>query len=384
MSIVPHRPDIPTHYCFNLHAGLYIKFDELNPDNFIIGPCIVNPLGFKLSDTNDLFNHQDLRNLRNINIQNKELIGRCSQCDLLESTGEHCLNKSGFNNKYIDKTLFYNQTGPQFITFQVESTCNLACLMCGPDLSTKWRLEEGIKSNIRINEQKLRELIRNINLENLHTVHILGGELLLSAMNKVILEELQPYSKNVNLWYDTNGTIQTKSEISDLWRQFKSVNLKFSIDGIGEAFNYLRWPADWEKVKDNMFWFRETMEENYCLSLRPSIGMLNTHCMNDLKWWAIKNFQIDKFKKPISFEYNPVYNTFSGFNMNQEMINDAREMYKNNKRMLALIPTVAVPDAEQKMTTAVERILTLDKKRGLDYRKSLPHLVKYFEKYLPK
>jgi hypothetical protein len=58
------------------------------------------------------------------------------------------------------------------------------------------------------------------------------------------------YAKDIELHYNTNGTNWPKEV--ELFKNFKSVNLSFSIDGIDERFEYMRYPAVWTEVKANM------------------------------------------------------------------------------------------------------------------------------------
>ena len=48
-------------------------------------------------------------------------------------------------------------------------------------------------------------------------------------------------AKDISISYNTNGSIYPKDYI-DLWKQFKSVQVFFSVDGVGERFNYIRHP----------------------------------------------------------------------------------------------------------------------------------------------
>ena len=61
----------------------------------------------------------------------------------------------------------------------------------------------------------------------------------------------------------------------DLWSKFKLVKLDFSIDDIGERFNYQRTNADWKTVEENMFWYRETSPVNMMFGINRTISKLN-------------------------------------------------------------------------------------------------------------
>ena len=60
------------------------------------------------------------------------------------------------------------------------------------------------------------------------------------------------YAKNIDIHYNTNGTQLPPQEIFDLWSYFKHVEVAFSIDDVGQAFEYQRHPAKWREVNQNL------------------------------------------------------------------------------------------------------------------------------------
>jgi hypothetical protein len=362
---------IPEHYCFNMHAGLLLHFSYTG--TMMIEPCILSPLGIKeIEVSGDPFNHPELLKLRAENQVSQSLTGKCAGCAYREQNGQQGANKGGLNKQY--GVVPYDQTGPHFMSMLLDTTCNLACVICSPKLSTKWRLETGEKHAVRPQEEKVRTILRSMDLSNLKMVHILGGEPMLSPLNAVILEELLPYAKNITVWYDTNGTQRPSAKVMELWNQFDKIHLKFSIDGIGKTLEYLRWPARWEDVVATLEWYRENMDVGHHISLRPAIGFLNMHCMRDLMQWHKNTFNMTKDRTPIQMEFTPVYGLYTAYNMTQKMIDDARSVFRKDPRMMRLIPEVA---SEQKITEIRDSLDALDAKRGTDWRTQLPHLIEY-------
>lgn len=56
---------------------------------------------------------------------------------------------------------------------------------------------------------------------------------------------------NIELRYNTNGTVWDE-ELAASWAHFKSVQIKFSIDGIGPLNDYIRYPSRWDQVLGNL------------------------------------------------------------------------------------------------------------------------------------
>ena len=70
------------------------------------------------------------------------------------------------------------------------------------------------------------------------------------------------YAKNIDIHYNTNGTQLPPQEIFDLWSYFKRVEVAFSIDDVGEPFEYQRHPAKWRHVNANLVKFKEMKTDN--------------------------------------------------------------------------------------------------------------------------
>ena len=147
------------------------------------------------------------------------------------------------------------------------------------------------------------------------------------------------YSKDIELHYNTNGTTWPKE--TELWQHFRSINLSFSIDGIGERFEYMRFPAKWDEVcvnmqharnyKDtynnmsiswcvtlssiNIFYLPEILDEYYTsysdlgiyLNLVHSPSHFNIGKMPE----AVKDFVIDRLEQ-IPKEYQTVWHQLPG------------------------------------------------------------------------
>lgn len=361
---------VPGHYCASLQAGLQISLG-LN-SSIKVSPCVLDPVEFVVND-NRVFDHPKLVEFRNQNQTSQLLEGKCAACEECACTGMRGKNRSSSNILYIKDQLLYNQIGPKLITFKLDYVCNLACVTCGPEVSTKWRSITKTKGPTFADEQLIRDTIRNINLEQLETVHIFGGEPLLTRTHEIILEELLPYGKNITVWYDTNATAYPSTRTMELWEQFHLIRIKFSLDGLGTAFEYLRWPAKWEQVEDNILHMFETLPVNHMLSVRPAMGFLNFHLVKDILAWQQKTIPTNRLGDETEFEYTPVYGMFNASYMTQSMVDELRVLYPSDDPLFDILPMLANdPAALVKIKHTLD---TLDQQRGLSWKNSLPHLV---------
>ena len=159
---------------------------------------------------------------------------------------------------------------PTFLQLNLSNICNLKCIMCSPKYSTKWNEDvdklKGMRKNLvkesasKLSTEVLKRTIKDF-IETRSfaekTVEIYGGEPFLSKEFWKIISEI-PYKKlrNVIFRCNTNGTILNKP-IMDGLKKFKKAMINFSIDGIGDVFEFQRFPANWEKVKKNILYMKE-------------------------------------------------------------------------------------------------------------------------------
>ena len=90
------------------------------------------------------------------------------------------------------------------------------------------------------------------------------------------------HDKDIDIHYNTNGTqypVQHK-----VWKNFKHVQIAFSIDNVGDRFEYERDGAKWATVNSNIKKFQKLKEQGYPLSFQICVT------------WNVQNiFYIDEF-----------------------------------------------------------------------------------------
>ncbi len=232
-----------------------------------ISPCAFGPIEVQVDhDTSqkDRWNHPALVDLRN-----KFLAGErpteCKRCWDEEAAGVRSL-RLRTNDIYGTENPGWQQ-GPRELIIKTSNVCNLACRSCaGWDTNLYWPEGEHYKKEYNvINNDFLQR--RNIvyhnsasyqleDLVNVEKLNFFGGEPLLDKNHAVLLRKLIKVdrAKETTLFYSTNGQ-QIGKHYEKLWSKFKRVEIFFSVDGIEEQFEYLRWPGDWNKTVKNIDWF---------------------------------------------------------------------------------------------------------------------------------
>ncbi len=156
--------------------------------------------------------------------------------------------------KSVDHTLYDNPTNFDLHTIDIRwsNVCNLACVYCGPEYSSKWATELKLVVEEPAIErvQELKELVHK-HASRLKHVYLAGGEPLLMKENLELLELLKQVNPNVNLRINTNlSKVDTK--VFDLICTFPNVHWTVSIETIEEEFEYVRYGSKWQDFLDNL------------------------------------------------------------------------------------------------------------------------------------
>lgn len=196
----------------------------------------------------------------------------CSHC-WQEEDGGRASKRIRDNNRYsheLKNKIIQPYEGLAKLELNLGNTCNIKCRTCFAAISSTW-MKEDYDLNHKKNGISFKQYGMNMKKfhqtydedspfwddlkNNLHTIRqfdFYGGEPFLSKPMWEILRICveKGYAKDIELHYNTNGT--TWPEEIKYWQFFKKVNLSFSIDGVGERFEYMRYPAQWDVVTSNL------------------------------------------------------------------------------------------------------------------------------------
>lgn len=129
--------------------------------------------------------------------------------------------------------------------------CNQACVYCGPDYSSKWAHELGvkIKSNTDARDRVKEYVFKNV--KQLKNVYLAGGEPLLMNENKKFLELLLEENPGVHVRVNTNLS-STRTGVFDLLCKFKNVHWTISAETIEKEYEYVRYHGVWDDFLKNL------------------------------------------------------------------------------------------------------------------------------------
>jgi len=287
--------------CIDAFKNIHIRNLQNKPT---IGLCCISKSA--TVDTIDFQNNSYLKQARD-QWQRSEWPAECSGCQRDEARGLPS-RRQGSNKWFQDHNLDDNNVELVRVDYWTGNLCNLACVICGPENSSVWKQE--LNYPVETRKTVVNQFWKDLDLTSLKSIHFTGGEPLLSKEHVELLKAI-PDKSAVHVSYNTNGTVRASQDLLELWAQFQLVELVFSIDDVGERFEYQRYPAKWPAVTNNLQWYLDTAPHNTMFAVNTSIGILNQHNLESLKLWLLNNFSVSKFNDPIEHRSQPVNGDFA-------------------------------------------------------------------------
>lgn len=367
-------------HCPMIHGGLTINLK--NSDNKIfINQCCLRFEKNEVSDIASEWNGKKFSQLRELNNQNLWDSG-CWMCQ-----GNELAGIGSFRTGTLEKFGYHkNLSGPQRIDLMFDIGCNLACRSCGPDVSTFWQkhLKENnipfIAPGPETRVDKMIDILKTLDLSNLEMVVFCGGETLLGRGHWQVAEAIAnmvPNAKEkITLSFQTNGTQPISEKNYKIIERFQLVKLNISLDGVGERFNYLRWPAKWDQVIENILNLRETLPVNVMFLIEETMSIFNLYYQNELDSWAKQNFSTNRLGDIVNHSRHSAKGTFSLNNLSSEYV---KFLQGTNLQHLIHKNWKENPTGIAKMINEIQKF---DAIRGEDWRKTFPEVAALYSKFL--
>jgi len=226
-------------------------------------------------------------------VVNHQPVASCQTCYDLEH------GKKGFD--IISDRIFYlrelkdtptdlyqaNQFDLSTIDVRWTNLCNLACVYCGPEYSSRWAHEINIHADqpTVAQQENFKQYIFD-HASTLKHVYLAGGEPLLMKENLELLKRLNP---DVNLRINTNLT-KTDTRVFETICGFKNVHWTVSVETLEDEFEYIRYGHKWadfldnlqtikqldHKISFNMLWFLLNYDTVFdCVDYLKALGFHN-------------------------------------------------------------------------------------------------------------
>ena len=340
----------------------------------------------------EIQNNQYMQDLRAKFINGDRPSG-CSNCWAEEDAGK---TSKRMNSIYKMRSSLQNWTpnsepALKFIDFKLGNVCNLKCRICGSWSSSKWAQEELSYGENPVARKNLKEggwpkrhprFFEDVkeDLAEAEYFEFTGGEPFMIQNHFKILEYCveKGYAKNQDIHYNTNGTQLPPREIFDLWKNFKRVEIAFSIDDVGEPFEYQRHPANWKEVNYNLNQFKIYQTANMEFQICSTINIFNIFSLAKLILW-VRNFDPKFFYVNTCFDPD----VFNIQTLPKQIKNIVNSRYSDLKDFAGTLRYMnsADRDTEEIREQRKSRILMADKYRKENFSEVFPLLNKVLQIY---
>lgn len=257
---------------------------------------------------------------------------------------------------------------------KITNTCNLSCRMCTPSQSSTW--DKIIKANPDVDLEKHSDRLhpvekgRSWHSDNLDTIKerfsnvkrlkFTGGEpFLVKQTKQICLNTIDTgASKDTALYFITNGQVFLEDDWFDIFKNFKTVDIDISVDGIGSRYEYIRPGSKWSGIEEFIDRLKSKKSENVDISVTYLPQTLNAGVYHETAQWAKK---ID-----ITIHNETDWQLMEPYYMNYSSLNP--------KLREKLGITTDIPYVEENFKKLVDFMKDLDRIYGTDMRQECPEL----------
>lgn len=369
-------------FCPMIHGGLNINLKS-QTNTLMYNQCCLSTGALTIpKDVTGIWQNKKLQEIRDIN-ENNIWLEECWECRRVESAGVKSFRQSMIEGLGTQKNL----SGPQRIDLLFDRSCNLACRTCGPQSSTFWekhlrdsRLPVNIETGPNNNIETIRQVLTNLDLSNLKQIQFCGGETLMGNTywnTAELIAELVPDAhKRILLGFQTNGTQPIAERHYRIIEKFKLVKFMISIDGTHDRFEYLRWPASWNQVVDNIFTIREKVPGNVMFFIQECTSNLNLYYFSEVGNWIKNNFCSNRFGDQTDHSTQLAVHPYLDVNVITTEYFDALQ---GTEMAEFLSPNWQEnPEKIRRFITETEKF---DQLRGQNWKKTFPEIAEFYSRY---
>jgi len=366
-------------YCSMIHGGLELNFKG---PNATAQHCCLRNTRFPIDISTDFWNDSKFIPLREKNKQNVWSPG-CENCQSLEAAGQTSF-RAGMNAGLAGNIL--DSSGPKRIDLLFDVSCNLACRSCGTWSSTFWQkhLKEHGEWNQAVGAPQQHDnvitALEKLDLSNLRMLVFCGGETLLGQasweVTKWLADNVPNAKQQLTLCFQTNGTQPIHPRNYALIDRFHLVKLHVSLDGTKEKFEYLRWPASWSQVVDNMMQIRATAPSNVMFLIEETVSIFNLFYLSEVEKWVQTKFSVNREGDITRHTKHLAWGEFNLGNCTQEYV-DAMQ----NSNYRNLIPKNWKENSGT-ISSMIKEIEKFDNFRNESFQHTFPEVAEFYARYM--
>lgn len=237
----------------------------------------------------------------------------CNRCWDEQQNGGRSYRYS-YNDMYPQYQLLTDRSIKTIHT-QHENTCNLTCVYCGPQFSSKWaelrNAKQGFRNPLTFSDHMLKSL---------DMITLAGGEPALIKSNVALLDRLWEINPDCQIIVNTNLTMVKSNPVFERFVKFKNSTVIVSFEAVDTRYEYIRQGASWQEFSANMQWISSHVQHvqssmilfplsiagitdaiNFALEfVKPADIFINSYHGAQLTWDKIDQTILTKLKYNLS------------------------------------------------------------------------------------
>ena len=233
---------------FACPAPYTTKSIRIDQHSQMIQTCCCNFAGTTQSEINEL----------KANIIKNQATSNCKLCYQQEHRGSQSERQKqilNLNDSQFEKFSNGVSLDEKELFVKFSNKCPLACRSCNKyDSSTYSQIAGDIWIEPDFSDNDLNWQLIKQEIEKCNIIHFIGGETLIQqgvykVLNYCDQNNLLP---DLEIRITSSIAVNIKNNLIDLLNKAKSVILILSIDSVNENYEYIRWPAKFDKVLGNL------------------------------------------------------------------------------------------------------------------------------------
>ena len=290
---------------------------------------------------------------------------------------------------------------PLWLDLRPGRFCNLGCRMCFVAVSSTFADEHKKHPELEavtgeswfdlpewIDNPSMYESLQAL-VPHVTTIKLAGGEpLFMPGVIKFLRWCVESGNTHLRLDITTNGT-RGKGKVINWLEKFDSVDIQYSIDGIGYTNDYIRHPSKWSVIESNYQMYREIPTVNM-LNILSTVQAYNIFNLpNIIDFWKEHTshmlvFNFVNWPTDMSIEIIPYEDRLEVADQIEERIKDLPEHRKKQGRMDATLFKLRskFDNLDERRLKWAERTVMYDKIRNQDVGLVHPKLAEYRDEWL--
>jgi sulfatase maturation enzyme AslB (radical SAM superfamily) len=263
-------------------------FVDIDTNGEVARPCCVF-IPKTIISIKNYFQNKEIQEVRK-EILNGSVPDQCQTCVTSENLfGKSFRTNSNKFDNLIKDSIQIDNTNIENLLISSSNVCNLKCIHCNGNSSYSRGREMYKLQLINLPPKKRIVSLDYLYELNFQKVTLSSGEPFYDPATINFLRTLPSVknTKHIDLDINTNLTNISEDFLKFLASNYKSLQIKGSIDGVGLANDYLRYPSKWKQIEQAIHTIKSVPNIELCLT--TSVSNLSLLTMPKLIEWGINN-----------------------------------------------------------------------------------------------